>query len=105
MNRMTVHTRIMFQIINHEDGTRTPPMKTTMGRLRGWLHDRYAEGFPTTDEEDRRHDYFEDFVLIVCDDSESEDTMLVSDFPLFRVKNALEATDFIEKNFTNNREV
>lgn len=92
--KLQLSTNIMFQILNHKNGTRTPPVTTTIGELRDFLEERERNGFDTTDQEDQEHDYFEDFVLLICDDSE-DGRMLVSDFPIFRLKNFLAATEFV----------
>lgn len=88
-------TNIMFQIINHKTGCRTPAAKATLGDLRDFVQDKLDNGFDVK-ATDEAHDYFKDFILIVSDDIEG--SMLVSDFPLFHIENFVKATDFIRHN-------
>lgn len=73
-----LESEVIFQIVNHSDGSRTSPVKTTFGRLLDVLVDQ-SESLSGASE----HEYLADHVLICCDNIEGE--MTVSGFPLMSV--------------------
>lgn len=92
--KLTPETTIHFQIVSHKNGTRTPVMKSTIAGVRNFVQDRLDNGFDTEPmDNEEPYDYFKDMVLILADDSEGE--TLFSDFPLFRVENFVDATQFV----------
>lgn len=73
-------TNVMFQVVNHSIGTRTPAVKVPFGDLVDEFEKMASEL-----ADDEQHNYLEDLILLVSDDKEG--AMLISDFPLMKIKN------------------
>lgn len=78
---MNKKTEIIFQVVNHQDGTRTPPGKGPIGEVISKIEESLDDGSGD-------HDYGSDLLLVVATDLDGG--MATSDIPLVKLNRVQE---------------
>lgn len=80
---------VLFQVVNHLDGTRSPPIGSTMKSIA----EKLSEALESDEDFDDRHDYLKDLVLINAE--KDSDEFVTSAWPLMTISNFIDL--FMEK--------